>query len=372
MLNPFKKVLLILIKLSIKNFMKKILYIDPISLNGHIAFNSIYINTFSNIENVSVDFSFKQNYASNFLLPEDSLLFEIPLDFYSQISNRFISRRIIFIRVLNYLKKNILFDNYDFVILSNYEEISLFFSFIKTKLYLINHHNLQGLDNKVKLFFFRLISKKNVQVVFTNSMKEYLNQKSIKAVKVVSHGLLKPFKKTKKKINDILGLNFENYIFIPSVASCNDKFISNLIKDEFFLTKLIETNTVLIIKNKPAVVEKFKHNNIYYLNTYLSRDDYETLFIESRFIFLPYSNEFKNRVSGVLFEAIANNKLLILPRINSFLEFKVFMKFNPYYSNIEDVINIINTDLVKEKYEIRRDNYTNINDLLPKLETILI
>jgi len=118
----------------------KILYIDPLSPNGHINFNNIQIKSLYKIFD-SIDFSFKKGYEKKICIKNTETIFLIPEKFYKSTNNKIITR-INLLKILRYIKKNIDLSIYDFIIFSSYEEISLYFSFIKYPLILVNHNNI--------------------------------------------------------------------------------------------------------------------------------------------------------------------------------------------------------------------------------------
>ena len=73
---------------------------------------------------------------------------------------------------------------------------------------------------------------------------------------------------------------------------------------------LIENDIVLVLKNKPIGVPDIQ--NIVYINRYLTKDEYQGLFLKSDIIVLAYPKEFEYRVSGVSFECVSNSKNILV------------------------------------------------------------
>mgnify|MGYP001418771426 CR=1 FL=1 len=241
---------------------------------------------------------------------------------------------------MNYINKFINRSNYDLIILSSYDTIALSLSSIKRKLFLINHNNLQCLNNRIKLFFFKRISMTHAHIVFENYIKNYLTSIGVKNVFKISHGLPKKIKPSFKidYLKKLKRNNFKNSIFVPSSSSSDIDFIQKIILDVDFNNFLKSNDILLIIKGN------YKLNNctnILVLNKYLKDDEYNYFFITSDIILIPYKNSFKNRVSAVLHECVSNNKPFICSDIEAFRVYESLIKYKPYFNSINDLKNQI-------------------------------
>ena len=109
--------------------MKKILFLDPFSLTGHVNFNAIYLNALS-ANDVQIDVVFKENYINLNTISKIGKIIEIPTNYYSNLTGvGIVSRSYMFLQLL-YVRRNVDLNNYDIIIMSSYEEISLFFSLV--------------------------------------------------------------------------------------------------------------------------------------------------------------------------------------------------------------------------------------------------
>jgi len=319
--------------------MKRILYIDPLSSDGHINFNKIYLTELLKRE-INVNLVFRKDYITKLSIPEDHLILNIPNYFYKGKGK--LINRINYLRILLYIKKEIDFSNYDIVVFSSYEEISLFFASIKHKLFLINHNNIKGLENIFKRTFFKLISRKNTHIVFEKYIKDYLKKLKIDKVHVLSHGLPESFKIVGNDINKLIGSvlkideinNFNKIIFSPSGSSIDKEFIAGLIDNSQFL-KFLNTHKILLI-----LKGNFTSNNqnIKVINHYLSKPEYEALILKSDAIIISYPNSHKYRVSAVLFECFANNKICFLSDIVSLRNYEMHFNYIPYFKDIDELV----------------------------------
>lgn len=343
----------------------KILYIDFVSHLSHVNFNRMHIKALQ--EYALIDFVFKDGYSKKLGIGSASTVFVIPKDFYKIKGDGFLCR-LQYLIILFYIKYHISFKFYDKIIFSYYEEISLFFANYPKGILLINHVNISGLSSKVKLFFYKKISKDNTQIVFNNSMKNYLNSLGVTNVEIIHHGIIDAFKKHQKNDLNILNFNFEHYdkvIFSPSSSSSDSFFLQSLVTSRAFKTFLMENNYLFIVKSKDL---KSVHPNIYIINYYISDDLYEHLFVESDIIAICYPKTFKFRVSGVFLECISNKKNVILSNIEALNCYKDIFSSYPYFKDIDSFIECFN--IYKKKSSIYKDNI-DLSLLMPSYSDIL-
>lgn len=333
----------------------KILYIDFVSHPSHVNFNRMHIKALR--ECAEIDFVFKEGYKDTLDMEITSTVLTIPWYFYKIKGNGFLCR-LQYLFILLYIKNRICFNSYKGVVFSYYEEISLFFARYPQKLYLINHVNLSGLSSKIKLFFFKKISKGNTQIVFNHGMMSYLQLLGINNVKVVQHGIMSVFKKKEENVccKDGLKIDIAKYnkiIFSPSSNSSDLSFLRLLLESQTFKTYLCENNYLFIVKSQDL---KSTHSNIYVIDYYISNDFYKYLFVKSNIIAICYPETFKYRVSGVFFECISNKKNVVLSDIDALTCYKYIFSSYPYFKDVETFIECLN--IYKEECCIYKDNFT--------------
>lgn len=285
---------------------KKILYIDPISSFGHKMFNEIWINDLlklgCSVDLVSCagyfDFIDKTNKNVRQVLDLEEKLFLKLKD-----NNPFLNRIRLF-RILMKIKKSIDFSSYDFIIFSSYEEISFYFARFSKKCYLVNHNNLSRINHFIKYFFVKRISKKHKLIVLHDKFKRKLSEIGVESV-FIPHGLPTKFQLKNDKFN--FYENAKLILFSPSSLSSDEHFFRKLISDIKFLNYLEENKIILILKGNYDVISPF----IVILAKYLSQNEYRNVFLKSDVILINYNESFKNRVSGVFYEAISNEKIIM-------------------------------------------------------------
>jgi len=342
----------------------KLLYIDPLSPNGHINFNKIYIEALFKIFE-SIDFAFKQGYEEKLPIPKNAKIYSIPEKYYISSDNK-IANRFKYFQINKYIKKHCNINQYDFVIFSSYEEISLYLSFFSRTLIIVNHNNLCGLHNPIKLHFFKKVANKNINIVFENYMRDYLSLLGVKNIYTIHHGLTNPYDKKIKEDTDLINdfayiENFKYVIFSPSSTSTDTNFLGNLISNDEFKMFLHENGILLILKYKQL---NYDSGNIRIIDNYLTDSQYKYIFLRSDLILIPYSNNFSYRVSAVLFEAMSNNKLCILSNIRALNIYKDYFNYDPYYENIEELMIKISL-IIDLPDKIKNNPYKNINKLNP-------
>lgn len=339
--------------------MNKILYIDVICADGHINFNKIYINSLIK-SNEDVKLILKKGYAEKMGFNSKFILFELPeFMFYDFKKIPFINRLMMTINLM-YINLRILFKNYSKIYVGSYEEISFFFSFFSKKTILINHNNISGLSNRVKLFFFIKLSKKHTMLVFNNKIRDYLFELNAKNIIVKPHGLPEVFS---KNIIYSIRKHDERIIFLPSHNSIDVNFIDSAFSNEVFLAFLKKYNFKIVKKGGTI----YKDSNILTINKVLAYEEYKSIFLQSDIILLPYPSTFKHRVSGVLHECFANDKLCLLSNIDAFRVYEENFNYNPFFCDINDLsqrlLELMTLFLSEESFN--RNFYKNLSELEP-------
>ena len=316
----------------------KVLYIDIVSHLSHKNFNILQISA---LEKASVvDCVFKQGYSTFLGESSGNIILEIPLHFYNCKGNGLITR-IQYWRILRYLKRNIDFSLYDKVIYSYYEEISYFFAGMPKGALLFNHVNIAGLTSFVKRWFYKRVSRCNTQLVFNERMKDYLNLIGITKVEIVPHGVLPKFEEQKISANDEINIDLNSYskvLFMPSATSANQSFVKELLCSQKFNDYLISKNYLLIVKGNYSCLGS---SHVLMLKHFLSDECYQYLLVRSDIIILAYHEEFINRVSGVLFECVSNEKNVIMSNVDGLSAYKDIFSDYPYFTDIESLIEKI-------------------------------
>lgn len=323
----------------------RILFVDPICLDGHINFNRLHtqalLNTFE-----EVDFCFVEDYDDSIGIKDLNVVYTIPKKIIN-ISNG-LKYRLSLFRSLRLIKKNICLSKYDAIIISCYDEIALALSFFPHS-YVINHNNLSNLNHLVKRLFFRYTTRLHSQIVLNDRAYTYLKSIGAKSVYKVNHGLIKPYISAKIKKSD----NF--VIFTPSLSSTDRESTNKIINDPLFLEWLEHNNAILLLRGDYTNI---KSNRIKILSGKLSDEMYQELFVNADCLLINYSDTFNYRVSAVILEGIANNKVCVIKALPDFEEYKAFFGDKVFFTNIKELIQALT--YAKEN---PKDIKTNLSDM---------
>lgn len=341
----------------------KILYVDPLSPRGHINFNKIYIEELLKLY-TNVDFAFKENYIDKLSINYKNKVYSIPDKLYDKSKSK-IRNRFNYYKILSYIKKNCNIDSYDYIIFSSYEEISLYFSKFKKKLILINHNNISGLRNPIKLFFFRKNAIQHINIVLEDYIKEYLLTLNIPNVYTLYHGLGDPYDRAlinnSSLSNDFDYLHkFKYVIFSPSNTSSDNAFINNLITDYNFISFLKENDILIIFKNTHLHTE---YENVRIICDYLSDLQYQYLFLRSDLILISYPSTFTYRVSAILLECMSNEKLCLISEIPSLNVYSDYFNYSPFYNSRETLIEKLS--ILLKSQQIIQKPYRGLSNYKP-------
>lgn len=334
---------------------KRILYIDAISPSGHKLYNEILIKDILR-DDVEVFTVSKEGYLSDLPIqhPNFHVLLEIPKKYYNRLekTNPFLSRLKLFL-ILSYIKKRILFSNYDYIIFSSYEEISFLFALMPKNCYLISHNNFNNFNNRVKQYIYKKLSVNQNIIVLSESLQDNLNKLGFNTL-YVAHGVPSQF--IQHKLDDSFDekysiRDYDFILFSPSAASTDNSIFLEIDRNSFFVDFLIENKILLIVRGK----EKVMCSNVVAISDFLDRIEYEFLFKSADVILINYGKEFQNRVSGVYYEAIANLK----PVLVSVDFFEKIHPFDPYaysFASLEELkISIESLLNIKGKGKVMRN-----------------
>lgn len=302
----------------------RLLYIDPFSFEGHVNFNKIHIEALRRC-GFEPDFVFKEGYGS--LLGEGNVVYEYPERLYNHGSGN--KWRLSQYRILRDIMRHVDMRPYDRILLSAYETFSVLLTGFPAS-YLVNHDNIQS--NRIKLWGIRALAKKHVHIALLRQSLELLKGMGCKASYFVNHGLIEPYPAEPRGSGDCIT------VFSPSAESSDEEFINEMILDDS-LNELLEKRNVRI-----AVRSNNLHSgrkNIDILSRRLSDDDYRKKFMASDYILIAYPESFEYRVSGVLMEALACGKRILVRDIPVMREFRGWIGAENYFGDIRGLSECI-------------------------------
>ena len=328
-----------------------------------------------NFDHIHIDALLKEGHDVRLVMPEDiAKLMNRPREMYEWIIPNWMNyygksgivNRLFYILILLVLRIKTRFSKYDICIFSNTEEISLGMVPLSIKGYLICHANCSNFSNKIKRFFLNKLSIKNDFIVFNDRMKQVFVDNGISNVHIVSHGCMPSFNKTTKKNIPQELASHKHIIFHPS-SKPDHMLLEGIVNNKRLHHFLIENDIVLVLKNKPIGVPDIQ--NIVYINRYLTKDEYQGLFLKSDIIVLAYPKEFEYRVSGVSFECVSNSKNILVLENPSLDYCRNFYNYDPFFKNIEEFCNKLNSILFEST---NSRCIVGIDDLQPNYNKVLI
>lgn len=312
----------------------KVLYIDPFSSSSHANFNRMHIEAIRKVAK-DMHFVFKENYWKEVGVQVTEVCYAIPSSYFGKNKGGLINRFYMCL-VLWKIRQNVPLNQYDKIIFAAYEEISLYFAFFAVPLYLINHNNISTLNNRVKRFFFKRISKRNTHIVLEPYIKDYLKSIGVKKVEVVRHGLISPYPNNSLRVNN--PLLHKQFLFSPSMQSVDVEFMEKLVRDKSFIKYLEEHDLFLVLRSK---ILHSPSSNIQILSHYMSKEEYMAYFSGATAILLVYPKSFRYRVSGVLLEAISCGKNTLMSDIEIFRQYESLFGTNAYFSTVNSLIQCL-------------------------------
>lgn len=339
--------------------MKKVLYIDYLTKNGHVLFNRIQLQALLSQTEVDIDLVVRDSFE-----PYQDLritpLFVLSSKYY--FSGRWGSRLCtIWVQLWIYLK--VKFELYDFIIISSYDALTFWMMpTIHGKIFIFNHNNIARFDNKLEKWCAMQIPKNVTHLVFNDYMKRRMLELGFDKVEVIQHGFESKEKETNLLSSKYLNEVFSKVIFIPSSNSSDAKLIQTLINTSKMQEELMKHNAVLILKGK---YDQPFTKNVKVIDGWLMKEEYDYLFIRADLILSLYHDNFNYRVSGVLFECIANNKRCLLKDTPNFRTYQCYMKYDAYTPNdIDSTINSIFRLLNQSSNDFNL--YTDVEKLQPQ------
>lgn len=352
--------------------MKTVLYIDTFSQFGHTNLNKVYLQEFRK-KGCKISVIARSNYFKEIEVFEDEVLLRIPESYYFHTGS--IQSRLLEIKILRFINKNVELKNFDIVFFSYFDEIAFYFSRLKGNLFFMNHSNVSGLENRIKRFFLKSISQRGTILVFHETIQDQFVKYGINNIIIEPLGLSLPYKNNILKNNNILkdidtrliDDFFYLKIFIPTLSKYGDNFLTNSLLDDSFKSLLEEKKILLIIKDKNLDI---KHPNVCLLNNFINDEIYQAVFLKSDILILQYPKSFKFKVSASLLECFSNNKPCFISDIEAFRVFDVYFNYDPYYNSLTQLINLIQIACVN-KDTILSHPYKKTSLLNPKLNSVI-
>lgn len=320
----------------------KILYLDFLYPEGHIRQNTEYINCLAKFSEVCV-LCEKGRYDNAVLQAEI-----IQSDCFNIKEGRLLSR-ISTLKVMLYSAMIARKKKPDYIFVSSYETITfaigrLFFS-KRDKLFLLQHFNIDELENGIKRCFFNNYMRTVDHIVFEKFISDYLIEVfnlDEKRIHVLPYQLNEnSSEKNKKKTYSCVGLSNSN----------DEKIISAIVDIENRQEILKGTRSKVILKSKSI---EFDNGFLKVINGYLDNEQYDEYINNSQCIYMPFPSSFRYRMSGTLVDALSNNKIVLGSNIPLIVYYAAqYPKVCKIVSGAEDLFeNILKINMLAKKEQI--------------------
>lgn len=282
--------------------MRKVLALDLLCPIGHVAFDSTIIDALG--QNVTMDVAVVKEYFGQEPPHGASVVYEAPGWLFTPASGLCFRVKQLFVAL--YWALRLRLDSYDAVLVLSYETISfsLVTAFVGRKviLFAFCHNNLDELSSKVKLWFFRQLSRRVHHLVFEPYMVDAVYKSGGPAI----HASVVPFPMRHFSFAGTEGLmdNSRNASLccVGPSGSNDESFIEWMIQEEASTGVLQQHDVSLTLHSKNV---SFDDGWLHVYHRHLDDNEYETLLCGADVVVLPYPRTFENRVSGVLLEALA-------------------------------------------------------------------
>lgn len=282
----------------------KILVIDYLSPKGHDGWFKLQINSLQSLGH-EVRCIYKEGYGESVGLSKNNIQFLIPSDLYT--TNRGLKYRWDCMKILLYIKKRVDESEWDAIILSSYEIISLSVLPIFKKALIVNHNNVpDALGSKLKMALFKRLPKQYVHIAFNDIIKNKVEELVKNPVAVVPLGLLDISYTENSHVLTSNSLKAHKYLLCPtrSISDFNIDIMETICNSKELNEFISQNEMKMLLRQKVAIQDQFK-NNYVNLDGFISNDEYYTLLSNCyAMIFCLNPKSFSYRISNTLFESM--------------------------------------------------------------------
>ncbi|WP_447877280.1 hypothetical protein [Serratia fonticola] len=272
----------------------KILLVDTLSEPGHTSFNQSIVDWLEN-EDVSMYFSdsMARNFDSAFQSFPDNML--VKSSKWKYKFNQIILMKNVFSRLR--------YSSFDKVLFLSYEPLSMFiwsyfFRYFSHASIFVVEHNTVPKSGFFKKMPYKMISKTVTHITLMDYISKYVSDKFNKRAVTVRHPMNNILNSTNECIEP-LEINDNKIIFMPSATIDADT------TNKIF--QVVSQNKGYTLYAKPKYDVGFESDNIILSTRF---DNYNRMMASSDVVIIP--QDFDYRVSGVLYEALQSNALIIV------------------------------------------------------------
>ena len=290
----------------------RLLLIDHLSPFGHKKFDSIHIYAMQELGH-ELRLIGRTGQFDDFVGKEKIHISYFPNMMFTSLPIKPLTERLMGMIRLIWLFIYARIKNFDAVIFLSYDILSLFIYRISGRVYLINHNNVSQInDSKIKLMLTRSLPSNYVHIVLNQIMEQRLKKLlPSKEVVYIPHGFM--VDKGKEKKPDYIEYD-EKFLFCPINKNYNQDFVKRIFSSPLLQDFLSKNHIRIIVKEKLYLGEESRQ--ILGVKGRFSEEEYRYLMRNAMAIVLPYSDAFKYRCSGIFFESVANDSVVISTKIS--------------------------------------------------------
>lgn len=320
----------------------KILYVDYFQKDGHVNFNRIHIDALRRAGH-QVDLVLHHEIAQQLPYPDADYALQLPRLLRFREGKPLVNR-VVFFAALLLIMLRVRVKSYDKVFLGCIDEISYGILPLRRDAYIYAHGNgrflpAPGQKGSLKFRMMQRLAPRATFVVFNDYMAAPFRAAGFPNVKVVSHGCVPAFGAAPD--GALASLPFRitpdmHIVFHPS-GKCNEDFVRKALADTALQAFLAETNTHLVLRNRPKWADEGSiPANIHFVNGFLSTELYQALFLRADAILMCYPASFHHQVSGVSFECVANQKLVLALAAEPLTYLRDYYNYDPLFADIPE------------------------------------
>lgn len=308
---------------------RKILFVDYIWRAGHVNFNKIHIDALRDA-GFEVALVLYGSMKERLPYPDNDYAMVLPAILKMKEGHPLFNR-LLFVIVLALIRLRLSVKKYDYVILSNYDELSLGLIPLGHKMLLISHSNAESFTKNLKKKFLHGLACRSTFIVFNKYIASAFLNEGLTNIRIVSHGCLDSLP---TKIVDV-GIDFSKYAMVVFQASSK---IDSYFYKKIFLNRdfcdFLHTNNILFVLRNCNVPTEYSQNIISF-NKYLSKEEYDTLMSKSKVILVAYPDNFKYQVSGVSYECVTKKKCMAIYDNPALHYCREYFNYEPIFTDLE-------------------------------------
>jgi len=320
----------------------QLLIIDYLSPRGHINFDQIHINALIEL-GYKVHLVGRKGQYPAFVGKPNVEITEIPEFYYKSYPLPTLTDIIKGVLCLKWIKKRVKLEKYWSVIFLSYDTLTIPFFRTTQSVYLINHNNVDQIENTIKLKLLERLPFNYIHIALNNFMYDRLKELfPDKQIYSIPHGYLAPSANCRKPA---FLINKGRVLFCPVNRNIDKEVMDKILNSKTF-NKYLQDNNILLFVKEQLCSDSL--GNVKRLGN-LENEEYNYMLNNSMAVLLPYGDGFKYRCSGILFECVARNTPVIATNRKALLIYKDEINIH-YFHNEDSLIEAIETiQSVKDK-----------------------